>query len=58
MGLKFVVQKAKVKEDFQNFKNIEHAAKAMAILKSNTFKKFTIFYCEKEEITLENKKNC
>ena len=39
MGFKFVVKKAKVKEDFQNFKNIEHAAKAMALLKSNTFEK-------------------
>ena len=38
MGLKFSIKINKVKEKFENFKNIKNAAKAMALLKSNSFK--------------------
>jgi len=58
MGFKFVVKKAKVKEDFQNFKNIEHAAKAMALLKSNTFKKLKtndLLICADTLVSINNK---
>ncbi len=39
MGLEFSIKINKVKEKFENFKNIKNAAKAMALLKSNSFKK-------------------
>ena len=39
MGLEFLIKINKVKEKFENFKNIKNAAKAMALLKSNSFEK-------------------
>ncbi len=37
-GLKFVIKITEVEEEFKNYKNIERAAKAMALLKANSFK--------------------
>ena len=37
-GLKFIVKISKVKEEFENYENIEDAAKSMALLKAKSFK--------------------
>jgi len=37
-GLKFIVKISEVKEEFENYKNIEDAAKSMALLKAESFK--------------------
>ena len=38
IGLKFVIKVSEVEEEFKNYKNIENAAKSMALLKANSFK--------------------
>ena len=37
-GLKFIVKISEVKEEFENYENIEDAAKSMALLKAKSFK--------------------
>ena len=37
-GLKFIIKISEVKEEFENYKNIEDAAKSMALLKAKSFK--------------------
>ena len=37
-GLKFIVKISEVKEEFENYKKIEDAAKSMALLKAKSFK--------------------
>ena len=37
-GLKFIVQISEAKEEFENYKKIEDAAKSMALLKAKSFK--------------------
>ena len=37
-GLKFIIKISEVKEEFENYKNIEDAAKSMALLKAKCFK--------------------
>ena len=39
IGLKFIIKTSEVKEEFENYKNIENAAKSMALLKAKSFKK-------------------
>ncbi len=39
IGLKFVIKVSEAEEEFKNYKNIENAAKSMALLKANSFKK-------------------
>ena len=38
IGLKFIIKTSEVKEEFENYKNIENAAKSMALLKVKSFK--------------------
>jgi len=38
IGLKFSIKISEAEEEFKNYKNIENAAKSMALLKANSFK--------------------
>ena len=58
IGLKFIIKKSEVKEEFSNFKNIERAAKSMALLKANSFnnlKKNDLLICADTLVSINKK---
>jgi len=58
IGLKFVIKVSEVEEEFKNYKNIENAAKSMALLKANSFKnlkKNDLLICADTLVSINNK---
>tara|TARA_S200000501_G_scaffold373572_1_gene421023 strand:+ start:1741 stop:2337 length:597 start_codon:yes stop_codon:yes gene_type:complete len=58
IGLKFTIKKSEAKEKFSNFKNIERAAKSMALLKANSFnnlKKNNLLICADTLVSINKK---
>ena len=58
IGLKFTIKKSEAKEKFSNFKNIERAAKSMALLKANNFnnlKKNDLLICADTLVSINKK---